>query len=68
MNTDEQKDSNVLTEVNVAIIDIDQEEEEQDRNNFESTEIPSLIQCEQKESYLKILISVQNYVQNKIQK
>ena len=57
MNTDEHKDSNVLAEVSVAIIDIDQEEEEQDRNNSESTEIPSLIQCEQKESFENINLS-----------
>ena len=57
LNTDEQKDSNVLAEVSVAIIDIDQEEEEQDRNNSESTEIPSLTQCEQKESFEDINLS-----------
>lgn len=57
LNTDEQKDSNVLAEVSVAIIDIDQEEEGQDRNNSESTHIPALIQCEQKETFENINLS-----------
>ena len=58
MNTDEQKDSNVLAEVSVAIIDIDQEEEEeQDSNTSKSTEFPSLIPCEQKESFEDINLS-----------
>ena len=57
VDRDQQKDSNVLAEVSVAIIDVDQDEEEEDRNHSDSTEIPSLIHCEQKESYQDVQLN-----------